>query len=133
MANRAYTTITETTQLPKRIFAKLKAQVSWVDSSSGEKISAFGVTEHVGEASALVNIDLLPTVGSNVEIRLFFENKTIVTTTTEVIRIERDPGKPLVALTVLRNFKNWKEKAMDAAQAWVTRNWQINYQEDYVS
>ena len=133
MANRAYTAITETSQLPKRILAKLKAQISWVDSTSGEKISAFGVTEHIGETSALVNIDLLPKVGSNVEIRLFDGNKTIVEATTRVIRIERDPGKPLVALTVLRNFNNWKEKAMDAAQAWVIRNWKINYQEDFVN
>ena len=131
MANAAYTAITETSQLPKRIWANLKAQVSWVDSTSGERISTFGVTEHVGESSALVNIDMLPSVGSCVEIRLIDNGKTIVRTTTEVIRIERDPGKPLVALSVVRNFKNWKEKAMDAAQEWVTRNWQINYKEEF--
>ncbi len=133
MANRAFTRITEASQLPTRVWANLKAQVSWVDSASGEKISTFGLTEHVGESSALVNIDFLPAVGSVVELRLFDDKKTIVETTTEVIRVERDPGKPLVALSVLSNFENWKQKAMDAAQDWVTRNWQINYKEEYAN
>ncbi len=133
MANKGFTGITEASQVPTRIWANLKAQVSWVDSVSGEKISTFGLTEHVGESSALVNIDLLPAVGSVVELRLFDDKKTIVETTTEVIRVERDPGKPLVALSVVSNFATWKQKAMDAAQAWVTRNWKINYKEEYAN
>ena len=51
----------------------------------------------------------------------------------EVIRVERDPSKPMAALSVLENLKKWKNVAMTAAQAWVTRHWQLNYEEEWVN
>ncbi|MEZ5346495.1 MAG: hypothetical protein R2681_13175 [Pyrinomonadaceae bacterium] len=133
MANTAYTTVSSASQLPKRIMANLKAQVSWKDSTSGETISVTGTTEHVGETGALVNIEVLPLVGSSVHLRLFDEGKTIIETDTEVIRILRDPGKPMVALSVADNIKQWRDKAMNAAQDWVTRNWRLNYGEEWAN
>ena len=119
--------------LHQRILANLPVQASWVDEASGETISVMGLTENIGESSALVNLERLPSVGSRVKLRLIDEEKTIIEIPTEVIRVERDPGKPLAALSVVDNLKKWKEKALTAAQEWVTRNWQLNYEEEWVN
>ena len=103
---------------------------SWIDEVSGETISVIGLTENIGENSALVNLETLPAVGSRVNLRVFDEEKTIIEIPTEVIRVERDPSKPLAALSVVDNLKKWKQKAMTAAEEWVTRNWQLNYEEE---
>lgn len=91
------------------------------------------MTENVGEASTLVNLETLPPVGSAVRLRVMEDDKTIIEVSTQVIRVERDPSKPLAALTVLENLKKWKSTAMTAAEAWVTRHWQLNYEEEWVN
>lgn len=133
MANLSYSTFTRRTPLHERILANLPVQVSWVDEESGETISVTGLTENIGENSALVNLETLPSVGSRVNLTVFDEDKTIIECPTEVIRVERDPSKPLAALSVVDNLKKWKQKAMTAAQEWVTRNWQLNYEEEWVN
>ena len=119
--------------MSERILANMKAQISWTDSASGERISVTGTTENVGESGALVNVDVLPTVGSDVKLRLIDEDKTIVEASTRVIRVERDPSRPLVALSVVKNFKRWKEKAVHAASEWVTRNLRLNYEGEWAN
>ena len=131
MADLSYSTFAGRTPLHQRILANLPVQASWVDEASGETISVMGLTENIGETSALVNLERLPTVGSRVKLRLIDEDKTIIEIPTEVIRVERDPSKPLAALSVSENLKKWKEKALTAAQEWVTRNWQLNYEEEW--
>jgi hypothetical protein len=42
-------------------------------------------------------------------------------------------SKPLAALTILENLKKWKGTALSAAQRWVTRHWQLNYEEEWVN
>lgn len=133
MANLSYSTFARRTPLHQRILANLPVQVSWIDEASGETISVTGLTENIGENSALVNLETLPSVGSRVNLRVFDEDKTIIEIPTEVIRVERDPSKPLAALSVVDNLKKWKQKAMSAAQEWVTRNWQLNYEEEWVN
>ena len=133
MSNLSYSTFARRTPLHERILANLSVQVSWVDEQSGETISVKGLTENVGENSALVNLETLPTVGSRVNLRLYDDEKTIVECPTEVIRVERDPSKPLAALSIVDNLKKWKQNAMTAAQEWVTRNWQLNYEEEWVN
>ena len=134
MANLSYNNaVVGRSPLHQRILANLPVQASWVDEASGETISVMGLTENIGESSALVNLERLPSVGSRVKLRLIDEDKTIIEIPTEVIRVERDPGKPLAALSVVDNLKKWKEKAMTAAQEWVTRNWQLNYEEEWVN
>ncbi|HVG40676.1 MAG TPA: hypothetical protein VM888_03615, partial [Chitinophagaceae bacterium] len=64
---------------------------------------------------------------SEVTLRIIDEEKTIVEVSTQVIRVERNPGKPLVALSVSENLKNWKQIALTAAQMWVSRNLRLNY------
>lgn len=111
----------------------MPVKASWVDAESGETVSVEGLTENVGESSALVNLETLPPVGSEVRLKIMEENKTIVDVMTQVIRVERDPSKPMAALSVLENMKKWKNTAMAAAQKWVTRHWQLNYEEEWVN
>lgn len=133
MADLSYSTIAGRTPIHGRILANLPVQASWVDEASGKTVSVTGLTENIGETSALVNLEKLPSVGSSVKLRLIHEDKTVIEIPTEVIRVERDPSKPLAALSVVENQKKWKEKAMTAAEEWVTRNWQLNYEEEWVN
>jgi hypothetical protein len=115
--------------------ANMPVRASWVDSESGEKIVVDGLTENVGENSTLVNLDVLPPVGSEVKLRILEEedSKPIIEVQTEVIRVERDPSKPLAALSIVQNLKKWKQVALTAAENWVTRHWQLNYEEEWVN
>ena len=133
MAEVEYATSSYKTPLHHRIIASMPVKASWVDSVSGETVSVEGLTENVGETSALVNLETLPPVGSEVRLKIMEENKTIIEVLTQVIRVERDPSKPMAALTILENMKKWKNTAMTAAQKWVTRHWQLNYEEEWVN
>lgn len=133
MADLSYSTTAGRTPIHGRILANLPVQASWVDEANGEKLSVNGVTENIGETSALVNLEKLPSVGSRIKLRLIHEEKTVIEILADVIRVERDPSKPLAALSVVENQKKWKEKAMTAAEEWVTRNWQLNYEEEWVN
>lgn len=130
MGQLAYTGVTESLPLHKRIQARLQAQVSWVDEDSNERVSILGHTENVGESNALVNINVLPKVGSSVKLRLFDEDKHIIEIPATVIRVERDPSKPQAALAIVKNMKKWKNKVLAAAQEWVTRDLRLNYEGD---
>lgn len=133
MSRLAYTTEVNRTPVQHRIMASLAVQASWVDEVSGNMVYVNGLTENLGEATALVNLDILPPVGSEVKLRVFDEDKTIIEVPTHVIRVERDPSKPLAALSVLDNLKKWRLNVLTAAQNWVTRHWQLNYEEDWVN
>lgn len=133
MAQVEYSTSSYKAPMHQRILANMPVQASWVDEASGETIKVEGITENVGETSTLVNLEVLPPVGSEVQLRILEEDKPIISVSTQVIRVERDPSKPLAALTVLENLKKWKSTAMDAAQRWVTRHWQLNYEEEWVN
>ncbi len=133
MSYLANSTITNRSHLHQRIMASLRVQASWTDAESGETVLVDGMTENLGETSALVNLDVLPPVGSEVTLRIFDEEKTIIEVPTQVIRVERDPSKPLAALSVINNLKKWKQNALSAAQDWVTRHWQLNYEEEWVN
>jgi len=111
----------------------MPVRATWVDAESGRTIRVEGLTENVGEASALVNLEVLPPVGSKVRLKILGDDKPIIDVKTEVIRVERDPSKPMAALSVLENLKKWKETALSEAQAWVTRHWQLNNEEEWVN
>ena len=133
MAQIEYATSSYKTPLHHRILANMPVKASWVDSETGKTVSVEGITENDGEASTLVNLEVLPPVGSQVKLRIFEEDKTVIEVQTRVIRVERDPSKPLAALTVLQNLKKWKAVAMEAAEAWVTAHWKLNYEEEWVN
>jgi hypothetical protein len=111
----------------------MPVKASWIDEESGKRVNVLGTTENIGESSALVNLETLPPVGSEVKLRILDEEKTLIEVQTKVIRVERDPSKPLAALSVLANLKKWKDVAMEAAQEWVTRHWRLNYEEEWVN
>ena len=121
------------TPLHHRIMANLRVQASWIDKVTGKMVSVEGTTENVGETSTLVNLTTLPPVGSEVNLRVLDEETTLIEVPTEVIRVERDPSKPLAALTVMENLKKWNQTVMTAAQKWVVRQWRINYEEEWVN
>jgi hypothetical protein len=133
MAQIEYATSSYKSPLHHRILANMPVRASWVDEESGKRINVLGTTENIGESSALVNLEVLPPVGSEVKLRILEEEKTVIEVSTKVIRVERDPSKPLAALSVLANLKKWKDVAMEAAQKWVTRHWQLNYEEEWVN
>jgi hypothetical protein len=117
----------------ERITANMTVVASWVDEGTGKRISTNGFTENLGESGALVNLELLPPVGSAVKLRIFDQDKMVIEVPTEVIRVERDPAQPLAALNVVQNMRKWKDVALTAAQAWATRHWQLNYEEEWVN
>ena len=133
MAHIEYATSSYKSPLHHRILANMPVRASWIDEESGKRVNVLGTTENIGESSALVNLEVLPPVGSEVKLRILEEEKTIIEVSTKVIRVERDPSKPLAALSVLVNLKKWKDVAMEAAQKWVTRHWQLNYEEEWVN
>ena len=133
MAQIEYATSSYKSPLHHRILANMPVKASWIDEESGKRVNILGTTENIGESSALVNLEVLPPVGSEVRLRILEEEKTLIEVQTKVIRVERDPSKPLAALSVLANLKKWKDVAMDAAQQWVTRHWQLNYEEEWVN
>jgi hypothetical protein len=133
MAQIEYATSSYKSPLHHRILANMPVKASWIDEESGKRVNVLGTTENIGESSALVNLEVLPPVGSEVKLRILDEEKTLIEVQTKVIRVERDPSKPLAALSVLANLKKWKDVAMDAAQQWVTRHWQLNYEEEWVN
>ncbi len=133
MAQIDYASSQARSPLHHRILANMPVRASWTDEVSGETIVVNGTTENVGESSALVNLETLPPVGCEVRLRVLEEDKVIVDVSTRVIRVERDPSKPLAALSVMDNVKKWKNNALDAAQRWVTRHWQLNYEEEWVN
>lgn len=133
MARLGYSDEANKAPLHRRIMANLQVQASWVDKVTGKKISVEGITENIGETSALVNLETLPPVGSEVKLIVIDEDKTLIEVPTEVIRVERDPGKPLAALSIAQNLKNWKLNVVSAAQEWVVRQWKLNYEEEWVN
>ncbi len=128
-----YSTSSYKTPLHHRILANMPVQASWVDKASGETVKVEGLTENIGENSTLVNLETLPPVGSQVRLKILEEDKAIIDVATEVIRVERDPSKPLAALSIHENLKKWKAVAMTAAEKWVRRHWQLNYDEEWVN
>jgi len=133
MAQIEYATSSYKTPLHHRILANMPVLASWVDGESGETINVEGTTENVGETSTLVNLDVLPPVGSEVKLTIMEEDKPVIAVATQVIRVERDPSKPLAALSISENIKKWKQNAMGAAERWATRHWQLNYEEEWVN
>lgn len=128
-----YSALSDRSPMHRRVIAAMTVQASWVDSESGKTILVDGLTENIGESTALVNLEILPPVGSEINLRIFDEEKTIIEASAQVIRVERDPSKPLAALSISENLKNWKETAVQAAQEWATRHWQLNYEEEWVN
>jgi hypothetical protein len=129
----SYETQIPRTPLHERIMAKLRVQASWLDKNTGESVSVEGTTENVGGSTALVNFETLPPVGSELCLRVLDEDTTLFESPVEVIRVERDPNKPLAALAILRNLTKWNDVVLLAARSWVAEQWKLNYEEEYAN
>lgn len=116
-----------------RIMAHMQVTATWQDKNTGNTVSVEGTTENVGETSTLVNMTNLPPVGSEVNLRIMDEGELILEVPVEVIRVERDPGKPMAAFSVVNKIKDWREKVVTAAQEWVNRHWRVDYEEEWVN
>jgi len=57
--------------------ASMPVQASWIDSESGETVLVDGLTENLGETSTLVNLDVLPPVGSEVNLRILTKTRRL--------------------------------------------------------
>lgn len=114
----------------QRVLAKLSAKVSWLDETLGETISTTGFTESLGEKSVLINLEMLPPVGVDVDLSLFDGNKEIIAIPARVIRVERNIAKPKISLGIAGNLDIWADVALTAAQAWVTKDLKVNYSDD---
>ena len=133
MAQVDYSASSYKTPMHHRILANMPVKASWVDGESGKRINVKGTTENVGETSTLVNLDVLPPVGSEIKLKILDEDKPIIEVSAQVIRVERDPSKPLAALSISENIRKWKNVAIEAAEKWVIRHWQLNYEEEWVN
>jgi PilZ domain len=116
----------------ERVLAQLPVRAKWRDKTTGKEVSVDGITENIGETGALVNFRVLPPVGSEISLLVMDEKKKLIQVAAEVIRVERDPMKPLAALTVMQNIKKWKSTALKAAQAWVAKRF-LEYEEEWVN
>lgn len=133
MSRLSQTSGVESPQLNQRISARLEVRASWRDASSGKIVYVKGFTENLGEGSALVNLSVLPSVGSRITLRLYDEGKLIAEAPATVIRVQRDPAKPLAALSISKRNKTWTDKVLPAAQDWLTEHLRTNYSEDWVN
>lgn len=110
------TTVAPRRTLSPRLLVQMPVYASWTDGNTGEIVSVSGTTETIGTTSVLVNFDNLPPVGGNVHLKMMNEEDTLLEVQTRVIRVERDPSKPLAALNVLDRVDEWKERVWTTAQ-----------------
>jgi hypothetical protein len=116
----------------ERVLAQLPVRAKWKDKATGKEVSVDGITENIGETGALVNFRVLPPVGSEISLLVMDEKKKLIQVLAEVIRVERDPMKPLAALSVMQNIKKWKSTAVKAGRAWVAKRF-LEYEEEWVN
>ena len=91
-----------------RYLVNLAVRAEWDDDRSGEHIVTEGETENVGPAGALVHLQLLPDVGSRVQLIILDAQGLQLQTVTEVLRLERNPAQPLAALQLIDATDEWR-------------------------
>lgn len=110
--------------LNPRVLVQMPVSATWTIKETGETVSVNGMTENVGTSSVLVNFDNLPPVGGEVHLRMMDDMDTmLLETEARVIRVERDPGKPLAALNVTDRVDEWQERVFTAAQEVAARTY----------
>ena len=109
--------------LNPRVLVQMPVQATWTDKQTQEMVSVNGMTENVGTSSVLVNFDNLPPVGGEVHLKMLDEDATLIEVEARVIRVERDPSKPLAALNVLDHVEEWQERVFTTAQEVAARTY----------
>ena len=91
-----------------RYLAAIEVHAEW-DDQQGVHVVTDGVTENVGPEGTLIHLPRqLPDVGSTVRLELQSEDGTKLQVIAEVLRIERNPGHPLAALSLVGATEEWK-------------------------
>ena len=90
-------------------------RVEWKDEK-GQKISEEGLTENISPQGTLIYLPrLLPAVGSKVSLTITENTSDEVTVKAEVLRLERNPSHPQVALHLTDSLRLWKKKVWEVA------------------
>lgn len=99
-----------------RFVVSLPIKVEWKDET-GNKVVENGTTENVGADGTLVHLPkTLPQVGARVQLAIFeIEGKRqIVNVEAEVLRLERNPAHPQVALRLVDSLDDWRVKVFES-------------------
>ena len=99
-----------------RFVVSLPIKVEWKDET-GNKVVEDGMTENVGVDGTLVHLPkTLPRVGSRVQLAIFeIEGKgQIANAEAEVLRLERNPAHPQVALRLIDSLDDWRVKVFES-------------------
>jgi hypothetical protein len=92
-------------------------RVRWKESG-GKEVVQEGLTENVGPYGTLIYLPrALPQVGGKVSLTVTENPDDEVSVTAEVIRLERNPAHPQVALNLIDNLREWKKKVWEVAGA----------------
>lgn len=105
-----------------RVLVQMPVEATWTNAQ-GETVSVAGMTENVGTSSVLINFDNLPPVGGEIHLRMLDDSATLLEVEASVIRVERDPSKPLAALNVLDHQEEWQERVFTTAQEVAARTY----------
>jgi len=116
----------------QRIKVNLEVRVSW-EEAPRQVISFRGVTESLAKTNVLVCLEVLPKVGNDVNISLIDNGRTVVETTARVIRVVRDPSKPLAALEIEDDLEKWENLALPIAVNWLEEDKKLNCEDDWAN
>ena len=101
------TSIVENRSGPRYVHA-FPVRAEW-DTLEGIHIIAEGETENVGPEGTLIHLQReLPPVGGRVNLRVLDDGGEKLSVVAEVLRIERNPSRPLAALQVVGETDEWR-------------------------
>lgn len=94
-------------------------RIEWKDEN-GKRVSEEGLTENVGPQGVLIYLPhQLPAVGSKVDLTVTENADDEVTVKAQVLRLERNPSHPQVALHLTESVRVWRKKVWELAAATV--------------
>lgn len=98
-----------------RYMVSFPIRVEWKDEN-GSKFVEEGLTENVSPEGALIYLPrILPAVGSKVSLTVTENADDEVTVKAQVLRLERNPSHPQVALHLTDATRAWKKKVWEVA------------------
>lgn len=98
-----------------RYMVSFPIRVEWKDEN-GSKFVEEGLTENVSPEGALIYLPrTLPAVGSKVSLTITENADDEVTVKAQVLRLERNPSHPQVALHLTDVTRAWKKKVWELA------------------
>jgi hypothetical protein len=103
-------------RIGSRFVVSLPIKVRWKDET-GNSFAEDGMTENVGVDGTLIHLPkMLPRVGARVQLAIFeIEGKgQIANAEAEVLRLERNPAHPQVALRLVDSLDDWRVKVFES-------------------